>query len=96
LNTSLAAAGAELYPKNLGPIYGFWWALKGTTNFHAFHVWEKHIVYEVAMIQHFSFTFFHFFGLATQLFSTPVTSSNLHNQAQLFTELRLLQGIPKT
>jgi len=29
LNTSLAAAGAELYPKNLGPIYGFWWALKG-------------------------------------------------------------------
>jgi len=33
------------------------------------------------MIQHFSFTFFAF---AMQLFSTLVTSSNLHNQAQLF------------
>jgi len=28
-----------------------------------------------------------------QLFSIPITSSNLHNQAPLFTELRLLQGI---
>ena len=27
---------------------------------------------------------------ATQLFSTPGTSSNLHNQAPLFTEIRLL------
>jgi len=27
-----------------------------------------------------------------QLFSIPVTSSNLRNQALLFTELRLLQG----
>jgi len=41
------------------------------------------------MIQHFFFTFFYF---ATQRFSTPVTSSNLHNQAPLFTELILLQG----
>ena len=27
-----------------------------------------------------------------QIFSTPVTSSNIRNQALLFTELRLLQG----
>jgi len=33
------------------------------------------------MIQHFSFTFFPFFAFATKLFSTPVTSSNLRNQA---------------
>jgi len=44
------------------------------------------------MIQYFSFTFFRFSAFATQLFSTPVTSSNLRNQATLFTELRLLQG----
>jgi len=44
------------------------------------------------MIQHFSFTFFLFVVFATQLFSTPVTSSNFRNQALLFTELRLLQG----
>jgi len=44
------------------------------------------------MIQHFSFTFFPFFDFATQLFFTPVTSSNLRNQAPLFTELRLLQA----
>jgi len=44
------------------------------------------------MIQHFSFTFFPFFDFATQLFSTPFTSSNLRNQAPLFTELRLLQA----
>jgi len=39
---------------------------------------------QVAMIQHFSFTFFAF---ATQVFSTPVmvTSSNLRNQAPRFT-----------
>jgi len=43
------------------------------------------------MLQHFSLTIFPFFDCATQLFSTPVTSSNLRNQAQLFTELRLLQ-----
>jgi len=36
------------------------------------------------MIQHFSFTFFPFFAFETQLFSTPVTSSNLRNQAQPF------------
>jgi len=33
-----------------------------------------------------------FFDFATQLFSTPVTLSNLRNQAPLFTELRLLQA----
>jgi len=43
------------------------------------------------MIQHFSFTIFPFFDFATQLFSTPSTSSNLRNQAPLFTELHLLQ-----
>ena len=45
-----------------------------------------------AIIQHFFFTFFPFFAFAMQLFSTPVTSSNLRNQALLFTELCLLQG----
>jgi len=44
------------------------------------------------MIQHFSFTFFPFFVFATQFFTTLLTSSNLRNQAPLFTELRLLQG----
>ena len=53
-------------------------------NFHVFHAWT--------MIQHFSFTFFPFFDFAMQLFSTPVTSSNLRNQSLLFTELRLLQA----
>jgi len=36
--------------------------------------------------------FFLFIAFTKQLFSTPVTSSNLYNQAPLFTELRLLQG----
>ena len=44
------------------------------------------------MIQPFSFTFFHVFAFATQLFYTPVTTSNLRDQAPLFTELRLLEG----
>jgi len=44
------------------------------------------------MIQNFSLTIFPFFDFATQLFSTQVTSSNLRNQAPLFTELRLLQA----
>jgi len=35
---------------------------------------------------------FSFFDFVTQLFSTPVTSSNLGNQAPLCTELRLLQA----
>jgi len=43
-------------------------------------------------INYFSFAFFLFIPFATQLFSTPVTSSNLRNQAPLFTELRLLQA----
>jgi len=33
-----------------------------------------------------------FFDFATQLFSIPVTSSNLRSQASLFTELSLLQA----
>jgi len=44
------------------------------------------------MIQHLSFTFFPFFAFATQLFSCPITSLNLRNQAPLFTELCLLQA----
>jgi len=44
----------------------------------------------------FSFAFCPFIPFATQLFSTPVTSSNLHNQAPLFTELHLLQGTEKS
>jgi len=44
------------------------------------------------MIEHFSFTFFNCFAFATQLFSTPVTSSHLRNLAPLFTEHRLSQG----
>jgi len=47
--------------------------------------------YLFAIIKYFSFAFFLFILFATQLFSTPVTSSNLRNQAPLFTELRLLQ-----
>jgi len=43
------------------------------------------------MMQYFSFAFLPFFAFATQLFSTPVTSSNLCNRALLFTELHLLQ-----
>jgi len=47
------------------------------------------------MIQHLSFTFFHFFAFATQLFSTPVISLNFRSQAPLFTELRHLQATLK-
>jgi len=35
------------------------------------------------MMKHFSLTFFPFFAFATQLFSTPLTSSNLRNQIRL-------------
>jgi len=45
-------------------------------HFYAFHVWGKCIAL-VVMIQHFSFTFSHFFDFATQLFSTPIMSSKL-------------------
>jgi len=59
-------------------------------NFHAFHVWGKRILScnDTTFFLHF----FPFVAFATQLFSTPVTSSNLRNQAPLFTELRLFQG----
>jgi len=57
--------------------------------------------YQVAMIQrcrsllfHLLFTFIPFV-FATQLFSIPVTSLNLRNQAPLFTELCLLQAITR-
>jgi len=39
-----------------------------------------------------SLAFFLFIPFATQLLSTPITSSKLRNQAALFTELRLLQA----
>jgi len=48
--------------------------------------------YLFAIIKYFSFAFFPFIPFAMQLFSNPVTSSNLRNQAPLFTELRFLQG----
>jgi len=60
------------------------------TNFHAFQVWCKRIL--SCNDTKFYFAFFRFFAFAMQLFSIPVTSSNLRNQALLFTELRLLQG----
>jgi len=59
-------------------------------NFHAFHVWWKHILSCNDTV--FFLHFLPFFACATQVFSTPVTPSNLCNQAPLFTELRLLQG----
>jgi len=57
-------------------------------NFYAFYVWGKRIIScnDPTFLLHF------FFDFATQLFSTLVTSSNLCNQAPLFTELRLLQA----
>jgi len=50
------------------------------------------IAYFFEIIKYFSFAFSPFIPFATQLFSTPGTSSNLRNRVLLFTELRLLQG----
>jgi len=52
--------------------------------------------YLFVIIRYFSFAFFLCILYATQLFSTPVTSSNLHNQAPLLTELRLIQATKET
>jgi len=41
--------------------------------------------YLFAIIKYFSFPIFLFIPFATQLFSTPVTSSKLRNQAPPFT-----------
>jgi len=51
-------------------------------NFHVFHVWEKGMLscYDTTFFLHF----FPFFDFATQLFSIPVTSSNLRSQAPRF------------
>jgi len=59
-------------------------------NFHVFHVWGKRILScnDTTFFLHF----FSFFDFAMQLFFIPVRSSNLHNQALLFTELRFLQA----
>jgi len=46
-------------------------------------------------MKYISFPFFLFIPFATQLFYTPVTSSNIRNQVPLFTELRLLQATHK-
>jgi len=59
-------------------------------NFHAIHVWGKCIL--SCNDTPFFLHFFPFFAFAKQLFSTPVMSSNFHNQAPLFTELHLSQG----
>jgi len=48
--------------------------------------------YLFVIIKYFSFDFFLFIPFATLLFFTLITSSNLRNQAPLFTELRLLQA----
>jgi len=56
-------------------------------NFHAFHVWGKRI-----LTSNDTKFIFNFFAFAIQLFSTPVTSLDLRNQAPLFTKLRLLQA----
>jgi len=61
---------------------------------HAFHVvWGKCILScnDTTFILHF----FPFFAIAKQLFSTPVMSLNLRNQALLFMELRFLQATQK-
>jgi len=59
-------------------------------NIHVLDVWGKGIL--IWNKKYFSFAFFLFIPFVTQLFSTPVTSSNLRNQAPLFTEHRLLQA----
>jgi len=51
---------------------------------------EAHILFVI--IRYFSLAFFLFILFATQLFFTPVTSSNLRNQAPLLMALRLLQA----
>ena len=53
-------------------------------NIHALDVWGKRIFIWNNKI--FSFAFFPFILFARQLFSTPVTSSTLRNQAPLFTD----------
>ena len=68
------------------------WIIKflNIANIHVLDVWGK--VYLFTIIRYFFLRFFLFTPFATQLFSTPVTSSNLRNQAPLFTELCLLQA----
>jgi len=51
--------------------------------------------YLFSIIKYFPFPFFCLF-LLQRKFSSPVTSSNLRNQAPLFAELRLLQGTLST
>ena len=56
-------------------------------NFQALDVWGKRII--ICNNKIFFLCFFLFIPFATQLFSTPVTSSKLRKHAPLFTELRL-------
>jgi len=59
-------------------------------NIHVLDVWGKRIF--IGNNKIIFLAFFLFIPFATHLFSTPDTSSNLINQAPLFTELRLLQA----
>ena len=59
-------------------------------NIHALDVWGKHIL--ICNNKIFFLCFFSVYSFCNSTFSTPVTSSNLRNQATLFSELRLLQG----
>jgi len=65
--------------------------LLSIANIYVLDVWGKRILSCNNKI--FFLCFFLFILFATQLFSTQVTSSNLRNQAPLFTELCLLQAI---
>jgi len=56
---------------------------------------SKENAYLFVIVKYFSFAFFPFIPFAKQLFCTPVTSSNLCNQAPLFTELSLLPATVK-
>jgi len=59
-------------------------------NIHALDVCGKDIL--ICNNKIFSFAFFPFIPFATLHFFIPVTSSNLRNQAPLFTDLCLVQG----
>jgi len=59
-------------------------------NIYVLDVWGKRIF--ICNNKIFFLCFYLYIPFATQLFSTPVTSSNLRNQAPLFTEHHLLQA----
>jgi len=59
-------------------------------NIHVFHVWVKRIL--SCNDTTFFLNYFYFFWFCKATFSTSGTTSNLRNQAPLFTELRLSQA----